>query len=229
MLLGQPMLDSLTTRLTGIFDRLRGLRPADGGERPGGAPRGAHRPPRSRRQLQGRQELHRARPREGLGQDVLKSLTPGQHVVKVVRDELVDAARRLGASAGHGAASAHRHHAGRAAGLRQDHHRRQARAPLPEAGPAPDPGLRRRVPAGCHRPAQDARRPARHSGAGRPGRRRRVAICAAARDEAAQRGLSPLILDTAGRLHIDEEMLERAQGDQARGRRPITCCWSWTP
>src|SRR4030095_7328029 len=34
-----------------------------------------------------------------------------------------------------------------------------------------------------------------------------LAICAAARDEAAQRGLSPLILDTAGRLHIDEEML----------------------
>jgi signal recognition particle subunit SRP54 len=34
-----------------------------------------------------------------------------------------------------------------------------------------------------------------------------VAICRQARDEAAQRGLSPLILDTAGRLHIDEEML----------------------
>src|SRR5262249_60767656 len=33
-------------------------------------------------------------------------------------------------------------------------------------------------------------------------------ICRAARDEAAQRGLSPLILDTAGRLHIDEEMRE---------------------
>jgi signal recognition particle subunit SRP54 len=37
---------------------------------------------------------------------------------------------------------------------------------------------------------------------------RPVDICAAARDEAARRGLSPLILDTAGRLHIDEEMLE---------------------
>jgi signal recognition particle subunit SRP54 len=35
-----------------------------------------------------------------------------------------------------------------------------------------------------------------------------AAICRAARDEAAQRGLSPLILDTAGRLHIDEEMLD---------------------
>jgi signal recognition particle subunit SRP54 len=35
-----------------------------------------------------------------------------------------------------------------------------------------------------------------------------VDICRNARDEAAQRGLSPLILDTAGRLHIDEPMLE---------------------
>jgi signal recognition particle subunit SRP54 len=35
-----------------------------------------------------------------------------------------------------------------------------------------------------------------------------VAICRAARDEAASRGLTPLILDTAGRLHIDEAMLE---------------------
>jgi signal recognition particle subunit SRP54 len=39
-------------------------------------------------------------------------------------------------------------------------------------------------------------------------KQRPVEICRAARDEAAQRGLSPLILDTAGRLHIDEEMLE---------------------
>src|SRR5256714_1318790 len=33
-------------------------------------------------------------------------------------------------------------------------------------------------------------------------------ICRAARDEAAARGLTPLILDTAGRLHIDETMLD---------------------
>src|SRR5437870_6607257 len=38
--------------------------------------------------------------------------------------------------------------------------------------------------------------------------RKPVDICRAARDEAAQRGLSPLILDTAGRLHVDEEMLD---------------------
>ena len=33
-------------------------------------------------------------------------------------------------------------------------------------------------------------------------------ICRAAREEAATRGLTPLILDTAGRLHIDEAMLD---------------------
>src|SRR5207244_996415 len=33
-------------------------------------------------------------------------------------------------------------------------------------------------------------------------------ICRQAREEAATRGLTPLILDTAGRLHIDEAMLE---------------------
>src|SRR5207245_11022181 len=33
-------------------------------------------------------------------------------------------------------------------------------------------------------------------------------ICRQAREEAATRGLTPLILDTAGRLHIDEPMLE---------------------
>jgi signal recognition particle subunit SRP54 len=33
-------------------------------------------------------------------------------------------------------------------------------------------------------------------------------ICRAARDQAAERGLTPLILDTAGRLHIDEAMLD---------------------
>jgi len=33
-------------------------------------------------------------------------------------------------------------------------------------------------------------------------------ICRAARDEAAARGLTPLILDTAGRLHVDEVMMD---------------------
>src|SRR5207244_2087609 len=35
-----------------------------------------------------------------------------------------------------------------------------------------------------------------------------VEICRAALETAAERGLTPLILDTAGRLHIDETMLD---------------------
>ncbi len=40
-------------------------------------------------------------------------------------------------------------------------------------------------------------------------------ICRAARDEAASRGLTPLILDTAGRLHIDETMLDELKAIRA--------------
>src|SRR5204862_2678930 len=36
-------------------------------------------------------------------------------------------------------------------------------------------------------------------------------ICKKAREEAATRGLTPLILDTAGRLHIDEAMLDEVR------------------
>src|SRR5206468_11888705 len=36
-------------------------------------------------------------------------------------------------------------------------------------------------------------------------------ICRTAREEAASRGLTPLILDTAGRLHIDEALLAELQ------------------
>ncbi len=61
-----------------------------------------------------------------VGQEVLDSLTPAQQVIKIVNEELTDLmgghaepARRL-------ATAADRDHAGRAAGRRQDHHRREA-------------------------------------------------------------------------------------------------------
>jgi signal recognition particle subunit SRP54 len=43
-------------------------------------------------------------------------------------------------------------------------------------------------------------------------------ICRQARNEAAQRGLTPLILDTAGRLHIDEQMLDELKKIRAEIR-----------
>src|SRR5262249_30285906 len=47
-----------------------------------------------------------------------------------------------------------------------------------------------------------------------------LAICAGARTEAARRGLSPLILDTASRLHIDEEMLDELRGSKKQVAPP---------
>src|SRR4029453_15113989 len=84
------MLDSLTSRLTGIFDRLRGFGRLT-----------------EENVLEALREVRLAlleadvnfkvvkgfvaRVREKpIGQDVLKSLAAGEHVVKVVRDELVE-------------------------------------------------------------------------------------------------------------------------------------------
>src|SRR6266446_5988882 len=66
------MLDSLTSRLTGILDRLRGF---------GRLTEDNIKVVKS--------FVERVRVK-AVGQDVLQSLTPGQQVVKVVRDELVE-------------------------------------------------------------------------------------------------------------------------------------------
>src|SRR5215468_6891279 len=84
------MLDSLTTRLTGIFDRLRGY-----GRLTEENIQEALREVRvalleadvNFKVVKGFVERVSAK---ALGQDVLSSLTPGQQVVKVVRDELVE-------------------------------------------------------------------------------------------------------------------------------------------
>ena len=38
-----------------------------------------------------------------------------------------------------------------------------------------------------------------------------------------------VILDTAGRLHIDEQLMDELKRDQGGGRSPTRSCWSWTP
>ncbi len=144
---------------------------------------------------------------KAVGLDVLRSLTPGQQVVKIVHDELVEL---LGGS-GH----------------------RLAMAPHPptivmliglqgSGKTTPAAKLARHFAKQGHHPllaAADVYRPAaidqlRMLGAqidvpvvGEAGRKP-VDICAAAVRDAAERGLSPVVLDTAGRLHIDEAMLD---------------------
>jgi signal recognition particle subunit SRP54 len=201
------MLDSLTGRLTAIFDRLRGygrlteenivealrevrvaLLEADV----------------NFKVVKGFVERVREK---AVGLDVLKSLTPGQQVVKVVRDELVEL---LGGSGHRLAMAPHPPTVIMLIGLQGSgkttsaaklarHFQKQGQHPVLAA-------------ADIYRPAAIEQLKTLGAELGVPvlgeADQKPLEICARAREEAARRGLSPLILDTAGRLHIDEEMLD---------------------
>jgi signal recognition particle subunit SRP54 len=208
------MFDSLSTRLQGVFDRLggRGRLTEDNIQE-------ALREVRvalleadvNFKVVRGFVERVKAR---AVGQDVLQSLTPAQQVVKVVHDELVEllggSGHRL-APAGHPPTvvmliglqgSGKTTTAAKLARLYQ----KQGQHPIMAA-------------ADTYRPAaQDQLRTLGQQlgvpvvgGAGQ----QPLEICRAARDEAASRGLTPLILDTAGRLHIDEAMLDELKAIRA--------------
>ena len=84
------MFDSLQQRLTSTFDRLRGrgaLTEADVDE---ALARSPHRADRSRRGAAGRQGLHRQGAPARHRREVIRSVTPGQQVVKIVHDVLVE-------------------------------------------------------------------------------------------------------------------------------------------
>ena len=201
------MLDSLSTRLQSIFDRLGG---------------------RGRLTEENVQEALREvrvalleadvnfkvvrafidRVREkAVGQDVLRSLTPAQHVVKVVHDELVEL---LGGSGHRLTPAPHPPTVIMLIGL-QGSGKTTTAAKL----------ARWYTKQGQHPllAAADTNRPAAQDQlqtlggelgvpvVGGPGQTP-LAICRQARQDAAARGLTPLILDTAGRLHIDEALLE---------------------
>ncbi|HZN51586.1 MAG TPA: signal recognition particle protein [Methylomirabilota bacterium] len=144
---------------------------------------------------------------KAVGQDVLTSLTPAQQVVKVVHTELVEL---LGGSGHRLAMASHPPTVIMLMGL-QGSGKTTTAAKL----------ARLYTKQGQHPllAAADTQRPAamdqlRTLGAqlgvpvtGEPGQTP-LEICRAAREEAASRGLTPLILDTAGRLHIDETLLD---------------------
>ncbi|PYN32561.1 MAG: signal recognition particle protein [Candidatus Rokuibacteriota bacterium] len=145
-----------------------------------------------------------------VGQDVLASLTPAQQVVKVVHGELVEL---LGGSGHRLAAAPHPPTVIMLMGL-QGSGKTTTAAKL----------ARLYTKQGQHPllAAADTQRPAamdqlRTLGAqigvpvtGTQGQTP-LEICRTAREEAASRGLTPLILDTAGRLHIDEALLAELQ------------------
>jgi signal recognition particle subunit SRP54 len=149
-----------------------------------------------------------------VGQDVLKSLTPAQQVVKVVHEGLVDL---LGGSGHRLAPASHPPTIIMLMGL-QGSGKTTTAAKLARmyAKQGQHPLL---AAADIYRPA--AMDQLRTLGAqldvpvvGEAGQKP-LDICRAARDEAASRGLTPLILDTAGRLHIDEAMLEELKAIRA--------------
>src|SRR5439155_1141021 len=201
------MLDSLSTRLQSIFDRLGG---------------------RGRLTEENIQEALREvrvalleadvnfkvvrafidRVREkAVGQDVLRSLTPAQHVVKVVHDELVEL---LGGSGHRLTPAPHPPTVIMLIGLQGSGktttaaklarwYTKQGQHPLLAAADHTRPAAPdqvRTLGGGLGVPV-----------VGGPGQTP-LAICRQARQDAAARGLTPLILDTAGRLHIDEALLE---------------------
>ncbi len=144
---------------------------------------------------------------KAVGQDVLRSLTPAQQVVKVVHDELVEL---LGGSGHRLSAATHPPTVIMLIGL-QGSGKTTTAAKLARmyAKQGQHPLL---AAADVYRPAAiDQLRtlggqisvPVVGEATQKP-----LEICRAARDEAATRGLTPLILDTAGRLHIDEAMLD---------------------
>src|SRR5881409_3094381 len=201
------MFDSLSTRLQTVFDRLGG--------------RGRLTEENIQEALREvrvalleadvnfkvvREFIERVRVR-AIGQDVLTSLTPAQQVVKVVHGELVEL---LGGSGHRLTPAAHPPTIVMLIGL-QGSGKTTTAAKLARlyAKQGQHPIL---AAADIYRPA--AQEQLRTLGAqlsypvvGEAGQTP-LQICRAARDEAAARGLTPLILDTAGRLHIDEGMLD---------------------
>jgi signal recognition particle subunit SRP54 len=144
---------------------------------------------------------------KAVGHEVLKSLTPAQQVVKVVHDELCEL---LGGSGHRLAPASHPPTIVMLIGL-QGSGKTTTAAKL----------ARLYAKQGQHPilAAADTYRPAAQDQLRTLGAQLNVPvvgqtpqtpleICRAARDAAAERGLTPLILDTAGRLHIDEAMLD---------------------
>ena len=208
------MFDSLSARLQGVFDRLggRGRLTADNIQEALREVRVALLEADVNFKVV-RTFVERVR-EKAVGQDVLTSLTPAQQVVKIVHGELVEL---LGGSGHRLAPAAHPPTIVMLIGLQGSGktttaaklarmYQKQGQHPLLAA-------------ADTYRPA--AQEQLRTLGAqlgvpvvGTEGQTP-LQICGTARDEAAGRGLTPLLLDTAGRLHIDETMLEELKAIRA--------------
>ena len=151
--------------------------------------------------------LERVRER-AIGRDVLESLTPGQQVVKVVHEEL---------TALMGGAASHLRSAGQpptvvmlvglqgsgkttTAGKLAHLLREQGRRPLLVAADLQRPAAQEQLATLGRTLGVEVYRAAGGTSA--------VAVCGEAVSQARARLLDPVILDTAGRLHIDEPLMQ---------------------
>jgi len=143
-----------------------------------------------------------------MGQDVLKSLTPGQQVVKIVHDELIEllggqataldlkdrpAAIMMVGLQGSGKTTTS---AKLALRLRRELKKKPYLVPADVYRPAAIEQLTKlgaQIDVAVH-PSQPGQNP--------------VDICAAALSEAEKNGFDVVIFDTAGRLHVDEALME---------------------
>jgi signal recognition particle subunit SRP54 len=208
------MFESLSTRLQGVFDRLggRGRLTEDNIQEALREVRLALLEADVNFKVV-RAFMERVRGR-AVGQDVLTSLTPAQQVVKIVFDELVEL---LGGSGHRLAPASHPPTIVMLMGLQGSGktttaaklarlYAKQGQHPILAAADIYRPAAMDQL----HTLGQQIGVPVVGAAGQQP-----VAICLAARDEAATRGLTPLILDTAGRLHIDEVMLEELKAIRA--------------
>ena len=150
------------------------------------------------------------------GEEVLKSLTPGQQVVKIVRDELE--ALLGGSEAGRLQFQSKPPTVMLLVGLQGSGKTTTAAklgAWLKKSGKFPY-----LVPADVYRPAAIEQlvrvgtsaglKVHTHDGSAKP-----LAIATAALAEARQRGYDPVVIDTAGRLHIDDTLMDELRGLKA--------------
>jgi len=151
-----------------------------------------------------------------MGQDVLKSLTPGQQVVKIVHDELIEllggqataldlkdrpAAIMMVGLQGSGKTTTS---AKLALRLRRDFKKKPYLVPADVYRPAAIEQLTKlgaQIDVAVH-PSQTGQNP--------------VDICTAALAEAAKNGFDVVIFDTAGRLHVDETLMEELASIKAK-------------
>ena len=146
-----------------------------------------------------------------VGVDVIKSVTPGQMVVKIVHDELVETLGSVRAADRSQRAGAGRDHDGRPAGLRQNHDHRENRQ-------APHRADKRKVLMA----SLDTRRPAAMEQLAVLGQQVGVdtlpivagqtppQIASRAIEAAKLGGYDVVMLDTAGRITLDEAMMAEA-------------------